>query len=97
MPTLHTCCFTDFIPNLFEGQLFQDLKIIAGGDYEGQLAYMHMGKRVPEEFLQKQTDNIAATGAKEVVNEQMVKMKKLMGYDPSVHVNTGNVKKNRNF
>jgi len=67
MPTLHTCCFTDFIPHLFEGQLFQDLRIIAGGDYEGQLAYMHMGKRVPKEFLQKQTDNIGATGAKEVV------------------------------
>ena len=67
MPTLNTCCFTEFIPRLFEGQLFEDLKIIAGGGYEGQLAYNHMGKRVPRDFLQKQTNNIAATGAKEVI------------------------------
>ena len=67
MPTLSTCMFTDFIPRLFEGQLFQDLRIVSGGGYEGQLAYTHMGKRVPKEFLQKQTDYIASTGVKEVI------------------------------
>ncbi|MBN1547161.1 MAG: (Fe-S)-binding protein [Syntrophaceae bacterium] len=67
MPTLCTCCFTGFIPNLFEGQLFEDMKHIEGGAYEGQLALNHMGERVPKEFLQKQVNNIAATGAKEVV------------------------------
>ena len=35
--------------------------------------------------------------AKQVVNEQVEKMRKLMGYNPSDHVNTDNVKKNRNF
>ena len=51
MPTLNTCCFTEFIPRLFEGQLFEDLKIIAGGGYEGQLAYNHMGKESQEIFF----------------------------------------------
>jgi hypothetical protein len=34
---------------------------------------------------------------KEVVNEQVEKMRKLMGYDPSQHINTDGVKRNRNF
>ena len=34
---------------------------------------------------------------KQVVNEQLDKMCKLMGYDPSKHMSTDNVKKNRNF
>jgi len=34
---------------------------------------------------------------KPIVNEQAEKMKRLMGYDPSKHMSTANVKKNRNF
>lgn len=48
-------------------------------------------------LLPTQTINEAALKTKPVVNEQMNKMKHLLGYDPKNFVNTNNVKKNRGF
>jgi hypothetical protein len=55
------------------------------------------GDQVTRVKTGKQTLSEGAEQQKTVVNEQIEKMKKLMGYDPSKHVNTDNVKKNRNF
>jgi hypothetical protein len=48
-------------------------------------------------FLSTQSINEAALKTKPVMNEQMDKMKHLLGYEPKSFVNTNNVKKNRGF
>ena len=53
--------------------------------------------RVKKEGGKQMMNEGAETTTKEIVNEQVDKMKKLMGYDPTQHLSTINVKKNRNF
>lgn len=56
------------------------------------------GKKITRVKTGKQTlTESNETNAKPIINEEVKKMRKLMGYDPSKHVNTDNVKKNRNF
>ena len=58
--------------------------------------YMN-GKEVVRVKTGKQTLSESEEKQPKLVNEQVEKMKKLMGYDPSQHINTDSVKKNRNF
>ena len=59
--------------------------------------YMNGDKQVTRVKTGKQTLTEGIQVQKEVINEEILNMRKLMGYDPAKHVSTGNVKKNRNF
>ena len=59
--------------------------------------YMNGGQVTRVKTSGRQIMSEGETKEKPMVNEQLEKMRKLMGYDPSKHVNTDNVKKNRNF
>lgn len=58
--------------------------------------YMN-GNKVSRVKTGKQTLTESNKKNENVISEQMEQMKKLMGYDPSKHMNTDGVKKNRNF
>lgn len=67
-PAITLCTVGDFLPGVIEGQLFNGLTIIKGGDYFCKIGWIHLGK--PSEVkngIQKFVDNLAKTGAKEII------------------------------
>lgn len=67
-PAITLCTVGDFLPGVIEGQLFDGLTVIKGGDYFCKIGWVHVGK--PSEVkkgIQKFVDNLAKTGAKEII------------------------------
>ncbi|MBN1635102.1 MAG: (Fe-S)-binding protein [Deltaproteobacteria bacterium] len=67
-PFLHLCTVGDFIPGAIEGQLFDGLSKIKGGDYFCYIGWIHLGRPgMVRDNAQKYVDNLANTGAKEII------------------------------
>ena len=67
-PVLSLCSVGDFLPGLFEGPLFEGLTLLKGGDYFCSVGWVHLGCETPvRERAQGVVDNLAATGAGEIV------------------------------
>ena len=67
-PTLSLCSVGDLIPGLFEGPLFEGLTVLKGGDYFCNVGWVHLGYETPvREGARRVVDNLAATGAEEIV------------------------------
>lgn len=68
-PIIHACSFYEWIPNLYEGQLFEGATFLIGGNFVCRIYWEHAGKQsVFKEWLPKKVENIAkVAGGKEVV------------------------------
>ncbi len=67
-PALSLCSVGDFIPGLFDGPLFEGMTVLKGGDYFCNLGWIHLGRETPvREGAQRVVDNLARTGAAEIV------------------------------
>ncbi|MEW6554521.1 MAG: (Fe-S)-binding protein [Actinomycetota bacterium] len=67
-PVLSLCSVGDFLPGLFDGPLFEGLTVLKGGDYFCNVGWVHLGYETPvREGAQRVADNLAATGAPEIV------------------------------
>lgn len=67
-PAISLCTFADLLPGVIKGQLFEGLSILKGGDYFCYFGWIHAGKPSEvENNAQKFVDNLAKTGAKEII------------------------------
>ncbi len=67
-PALALCSVGDLIPNLFDGPLFEGMTVLKGGDYFCNVGWVHLGYETPvREGAQRVVDNLAASGASEIV------------------------------
>jgi Fe-S oxidoreductase len=67
-PAINLCSVGDFLPGVIEGQIFDGLTIIKGGDYFCYVGWIHMGKPgMVRENARKFVDNLAASGAEEII------------------------------
>ncbi len=67
-PVLGLCSVADLIPGLFEGPLFEGMTVLKGGDYFCNVGWIHLGYESPvREGARRVVDNLAATGAEEIV------------------------------
>ena len=67
-PAMNLCSVGDFIPGVIEGQLFDGLTMIKGGDYFCYVGWIHVGRpSMVREHAQQYVDNLAATGAREII------------------------------
>ncbi|MBN2025332.1 MAG: (Fe-S)-binding protein [Actinobacteria bacterium] len=67
-PALALCSVGDLIPGLFEGPLFEGMTVLKGGDYFCNVGWVHLGFETPvREGAQRVVDNLAASGAGEIV------------------------------
>nr|MDO8079476.1 (Fe-S)-binding protein [Candidatus Freyarchaeota archaeon] len=67
-PAITLCTVGDFLPGVIEGQLFDGLTVIKGGDYFCKIGWIHVGK--PSEVkkgIKAFVDDLAKTGAKEII------------------------------
>jgi Fe-S oxidoreductase len=61
-------CVVDLIPGAIEGELFKGLTILRGGDYFCYFGWIHAAlPSLVKENAQKFVDNLANTGAKEII------------------------------
>lgn len=61
-------CVVDSIPNLFEGQLFEDCTFLRGGAFESGLGLIHVGQEnYMRDTLQTKVNALAETGYSEVI------------------------------
>ncbi len=67
-PVMSICTVGELIPKLFEGELFDGMTILKGGDYFCHLGFVHEGKETPfREGLPKAVDNLAELGTEEII------------------------------
>ncbi len=67
-PALGLCSVGDLIPGLFEGPLFEGMTVLKGGEYFCNVGWVHLGYETPvREGARRVVDNLAATGAAEIV------------------------------
>jgi Fe-S oxidoreductase len=67
-PVINLCSIGDLIPGVFEGELFDGMTYLKGGKYFCYLGWIHGGKpSMLKENAQKFVDNLAKTGAKEII------------------------------
>jgi len=67
-PAINGSIFADWIPHQFEGQMFEGLTFLKGGDFDAKLYWEHAGRERPfREILPKKLENIARIGVKEVI------------------------------
>lgn len=67
-PVMSICTVGELIPNLFEGELFEGMTILKGGDYFCYLGYVHAGMETPfSEGLPKAVDNLAEVGSEKII------------------------------
>jgi len=68
-PVLSLCIMERLLPaDAIQGKLFDELTILKGGDYFCYIGYVHIGVASPPlKNARKFVDNLAATGAKEIV------------------------------
>ena len=61
-------CAVDLIPGLFEGQLFEGMTFLKGGDYFCKLGWVHAARESHvRDGAQAVVDKLAETGAKEII------------------------------
>ena len=67
-PVMSLCTVGDLIPGLFEGQLFEGVTFLKGGDYFCKIGWVHAGKESPvRDGAQAAVDKLAESNAKEIV------------------------------
>ena len=67
-PVMSLCTVGDLIPQLFEGQLFEGMTFLKGGDYFCKIGWIHTGKVSPvRDGAQAVVDKLAETKAKEII------------------------------
>jgi Fe-S oxidoreductase len=68
-PILHTCTFYEWIPHLYDRQLFKGTTLMIGGHFACRLYFEHLGRQsVFKEYLPKRVENVArVAGNREVV------------------------------
>ncbi|MHA1278094.1 MAG: heterodisulfide reductase-related iron-sulfur binding cluster [Candidatus Helarchaeota archaeon] len=67
-PVINLCTVGDLLPGVITGQLFEGLTKVKGGDYFCYFGWIHAGMpSLVKENAQKFVDNLAKTGAKEVI------------------------------
>lgn len=67
-PVMSICSVGELIPNLFEGELFDGMTILKGGDYFCYLGYVHAGLETPfREGLPKAVNNLAEQESEEII------------------------------
>ncbi|NVM36597.1 MAG: (Fe-S)-binding protein [Candidatus Lokiarchaeota archaeon] len=65
---MNLCVMGDFHPGIIEGQLFEGLTLLKGGDYFCYFGMIHMGTpSVVKDNAQTFVDNLTKTGAKEII------------------------------
>lgn len=67
-PAINLCSVGGFLPGVIEGKLFDGLTLIQGGEYFCYVGWVHVGKPgMLSDNAQKFVNNLAATGAKEII------------------------------
>jgi len=67
-PVMSLCVVGDSIPELFEGQLFEGMTFLKGGEYFCKIGWVHAGKESPvRDGAQAVVKKLAVTKAKEIV------------------------------
>jgi len=67
-PFMNLCSVGDLLPGVIEGQLFDGLNLLKGGDYFCYIGWLHIGRpSMVENNAQSFVDNLAKTGAKEII------------------------------
>jgi hypothetical protein len=67
-PTISLCMMEPLAANIFQGPIFEGLTVIKGGDYFCNIGYLHIGREEPiRQGAQRFVDNLAATGAEEII------------------------------
>ncbi|MHA1265291.1 MAG: heterodisulfide reductase-related iron-sulfur binding cluster [Candidatus Helarchaeota archaeon] len=67
-PAINLCTVGDLLPGVIDGQLFEGLTKLKGGDFFCYFGWIHAGKpSLVKENAQKFVDNLAKTGAKEII------------------------------
>jgi len=67
-PVMSLCTVGDLIPGLFEGQLFEGMTFLKGGNYFCKIGWIHAGKESPvRDGAQAVVDKLAETGAKQII------------------------------
>jgi len=67
-PVMSLCTVGDLIPGLFEGQLFEGMTFLKGGEYFCKIGWIHAGKETPvRDGAQAVVDKLAETKAEEII------------------------------
>jgi len=67
-PVMSLCTVGDLIPELFEGQLFEGMTFLKGGDYFCKIGWIHAGKESPvRDGAKAVVEKLAETNAKEII------------------------------
>ncbi|MDP6394003.1 MAG: (Fe-S)-binding protein [Desulfobacterales bacterium] len=67
-PVISLCIVDPLIPRMFEGQLYQGMTFLKGGDYFCYVGYCHMGVESPiGPGLRRMVENLSRTRAEEIV------------------------------
>jgi len=67
-PVISLCTVGDLIPGLFEGQMFEGMTFLKGGEYFCKIGWIHAGKESPvREGAQAVVDKLAETKSKEII------------------------------
>jgi Fe-S oxidoreductase len=67
-PTINLCTISDFLPGVIEGQLFDGLTQLKGGDYFCYFGWIHAGRPgVVKENAHKFVEKLTETGAEEII------------------------------
>jgi len=67
-PVMNLCVMGDLHPGIIEGQLFEGLTFLKGGDYFCYFGWIHAGTpSIVKDNAQAFVDNLTKTGAKEII------------------------------
>ena len=67
-PVMSTCSLGDLLPGVLEGQLFDGITFLKGGNYFCYFGWIHAGRpSMLKENAQKFVDNLTKSGAKEII------------------------------
>ena len=67
-PVMSLCTVGDLIPGLFDGQLFEGMAFLKGGEYFCKIGWIHAGKETPvRDGAQAVVDKLAETKAEKII------------------------------
>jgi Fe-S oxidoreductase len=67
-PVISLCVVEPLIPRMFEGQLYQGMTYLKGGDFFCYIGYCHMGQESPiGPGLKRMVENLARSRAEEII------------------------------
>jgi len=66
-PVISLCSLGDFVPRLFEGQLFDRATLVKGGSYFCYLGLIHIGQTLKREDVARFVGNLSRLGREEIV------------------------------